>query len=67
MARKLGPVVLAVSVLWAVGSLAIKGGVGVSQAQLSLNFSITSISAEIIHQSAVCTNPKLSAEVEKTC
>jgi hypothetical protein len=60
MTRKLGTAVLAVSLLWAVGSLAIKGGVGVSQAQLfsnfSSNFSITRASAEITHETAVCTN-----------
>jgi hypothetical protein len=55
MTRKLATAVLAVSVLWAVGSLAIKGGVGMSQAQLfSSHFNITSARAEIIHETAAC-------------
>ncbi len=65
MTRKLGAAVLALSVLLTVGSLAIKGGVGMSLAQyLSSNFSIRYAKAEITHETAaLCfSNNSLSCE-----
>ncbi len=60
MTRKLGSAGLAISVLLAVISLLVKGGVGVSQAILppSPDFNLTSAKAEITHETAnSCLTP----------
>ena len=63
MIRKLGSAGLALSVLWAIISLVVKGGVGVSRAQVvtTSDFSITGAKAEITHETAnQCLNESIS-------
>ena len=52
MTRKLASAGLALSVVWAVISLMVKGGVGVSRADGLLDFNITSAKADITHETA---------------
>ncbi len=52
MTRKLASAGLALSVIWAVVSLMVKGGVGVSRADGLLDFNITSAKADITHETA---------------
>ena len=52
MSKKLGSIALAASVLWAITSLAIKGGVGVAQIIPALNFTFIGAKAEITHETA---------------
>jgi hypothetical protein len=52
MTRKLGTAGLALSVLFAIVSLIVKGGVGLSQAQIASYFNLTGAKAYITHETA---------------
>jgi hypothetical protein len=57
MTRKLASAGLALSVIWAVISLVVKGGVGISRADGVLAFNITRANVDITHETAnVCLN-----------
>jgi hypothetical protein len=57
MTRKLASAGLALSVAWAIISLVVKGGVGVSRADGLLDFNLTSAKAGITHETATtCLN-----------
>jgi len=58
MTRRLASAGLAVSMIWAVISLVVKGGIGMSRAgSLNQDFSLTSAKAEITHETAnACLN-----------
>jgi hypothetical protein len=57
MTRKLASTGLALSVIWAVISLVVRGGVGVSRADGVVDFNLTSAKAEITHETATtCLN-----------
>jgi hypothetical protein len=57
MTRKLACAGLALSVLWAIISLVVKGGVGLSRADGLVDFNLTSGKAEITHETATtCLN-----------
>ncbi len=61
MTRKLASAGLALSVIWAVISLVVKGGVGVSRADGVADFNLTSAKAEITHETATtCLNSSVS-------
>ena len=63
MTRKLASAGLALSVIWAVISLVVKGGVGVSRADGVADFNLTSAKAEITHETATtCLNSSVSCQ-----
>src|SRR5271169_6067224 len=63
MSRKLASTGLALSVIWAVISLVVKGGVGVSRADGVVDFNLTSAKAEITHETATtCLNSSVSCQ-----
>jgi hypothetical protein len=56
MTRKLASAGLALSVIWAVISLVVRGGVGVSRADGVLDINITSATVDIRHETATACN-----------